>query len=294
MLGTPAGSPATAGRVSGTGGAARLSAVPGAAPPLLTWDCFDPAVVQVALSTRDGGVSTGSYASLNLGLHVGDADAAVLENRGRVASAMGVRLDDLVFAEQVHQPNVAVVDAAHRGRGARSAADALPATDAVVTTTPGVVLVVMIADCVPLVLHDPMAEVLACVHAGWGGTVRGVTPAAVRAMQELGSDPANIVVGIGPAISANTYQVGDDVAGAARTAFGDRLGEVLRPDGTGRYLFDLVGAARLQLTAAGVPVAQIHDSGLTTGPGTPFYSHRAERPCGRFAVLARLLPEGRP
>jgi YfiH family protein len=287
MLGTHRpGPPGLAGHPGRTVGVRPL---PGATPPLLTWPAFDPTSVQVVLTTRDGGVSTGSYASLNLGLHVGDDGAAVLTNRERAAAAMGVGLDELVFAEQVHQPTVTVVDASHRGRGARSASGALPATDALVTTTPGVVLVVMVADCVPLVLHDPVRGVLGCVHAGWGGTVRGVTPAAVLAMQGLGSDPADIVVGIGPCIDGAGYQVGGDVASAARDAFGDRADRVLRPDGTGRWLFDLVAAAGIQLTDAGVAADNIHPSGLTTGAHTPFFSHRAEGTCGRFAVLARLL-----
>jgi YfiH family protein len=260
--------------------------------PLLTWSCFDASAVQAVLTTRAGGASTGSYASLNLGLHVGDTEARVLQNRARVAAAMGVALDDLVFCEQVHQRAVTVVGDEHRGRGARSASDALPATDALVTTTAGVVLVVMVADCVPIVLHDRDAGVLACVHAGWGGTVRGVTPAAVQAMVDLGADPSRIVAGIGPAIGGDRYQVGEDVADHARAAFGDRVHQVLRPDGTGRYLFDLITAASIQLTDSGLNPADIHDSGRSTGPDTPFYSHRFEQPCGRFAVLARLRPEG--
>ena len=257
--------------------------------PLLTWPCFDPALVQVALTTRDGGTSTGAFASLNLGRHVGDDAAAVQANRSRVADALGVSLNDLVFCQQVHQRAVAVVGDEHRGRGTRSDADALGATDALVTDTPGPVLVVMVADCVPIVLHDPTAGVLAVVHAGWGGTVRGVTPAAVRAMVDLGAEPGRIVAGVGPAINGAVYQVGDEVAQPARAAFGERTDAVLRPDGTGRYLFDLVRAAEIQLTDAGLDPARVYLSGLVTGPGTPFFSHRLEGPCGRFAVLARLV-----
>jgi YfiH family protein len=293
MVGThqsPAG-PAAAGAPADAGtGMVPLHETP---VPLLTWPCFDAALVRVALTTRHGGVSEGPYATLNLGLHVGDDDAAVLENRTRVATAMRSSLDDLVFCQQVHQRAVTIVGDEHRGRGARSDADAVPATDALVTTTAGVVLVVLVADCVPIVLHDPVAGVLACVHAGWGGTVRGVTPAAVRAMVDVGSSPANIVAGIGPAIAGEVYQVGDDVADAAGAAFGERTGRVLRPDGTGRFLFDLVAAARIQLVVAGVAEDNVHPSGLSTGPGTPFYSHRLEAPCGRFGVLARLLPGAR-
>ncbi len=257
-------------------------------PPLLTWPAFDPTRVKVALTTRDGGVSTGRLASLNLGLHVDDSPANVVTNRSRAASAFGAPLDDVVFCQQVHDRAVTVIDDEDRGRGVRSADDAVPATDAMVTASPGPVLAVLVADCVPLVLHDPDAAVLAVVHAGWRGTVRGVTQAAVDTMTTFGATPRRIVAGIGPAIGADVYQVGEDVAVAAREAFGDDVAAVLRPDGTGHYLFDLVTAARLQLRTAGLAEENIHPSGLVTGPGTPFYSHRLEQPTGRFAVFAQL------
>jgi polyphenol oxidase len=235
-------------------------------------------------------VSTGGFSSLNLGLHVGDDDQAVLENRNRVAEAFGAAPDEFVFCEQVHRPAVAVVTAAHRGAGARSLQDALAATDALVTATPGVVLTVMVADCVPVVLYDPVQHVLACVHAGWGGTVRGVTTAAVETMGRLGSDPVDIVAGIGPSIAPERYQVGPDVARAAAAELGPDTERVLHPDGAGRWTFDLWRANMIQLQRAGLPARSTHLAGLGTGPGTPFFSHRFEGPCGRFAAIARLRP----
>jgi YfiH family protein len=256
--------------------------------PVLGWPALDGQALDAFVTTREGGVSKEPYRSLNLGLMVGDDQAAVLANRGRVAAALGTSLDDFVFCQQSHQPNVQIVGPEHRGLGARSAADAIAATDALVTAVPGVTLVVMAADCVPLVLFDPVARVLACVHAGWGGTVRGVTPAAVAAMRTLGADPTRIIAGVGPAIHPDRYQVGADVAELARQAFGDRVDAVIRPDGTGKWLFDLWQANALQLTAAGVPADQVHIAGRDTGPGTPFFSHRSEAPTGRFAAVARL------
>jgi len=126
-------------------------------------------------------------------------------------------------------------------------ADAMAGTDALVTTVPGIVLTVMVADCVPLVLFDPVARVLACVHAGWGGTVRGVTPAALAAMRSLGSDPASVIAGIGPAIHPDRYQVGADVVEMAEATFGDRCKKVVRPDGTGKWTFDLWRGNMIQL-----------------------------------------------
>lgn len=255
--------------------------------PVLAWPAFDGLPVDALVTTRDGGVSTGGFASLNLGLHVGDEPGAVLANRARLATALGATPGDFVWCDQAHRPSVQVVTAEHRGRGSASATDALAGTDAVVTSVPGVALVVMVADCVPLVLLDPVARVLACVHAGWRGTVLGVTSAAVATMVGEGAVPGRILAGIGPAIDPARYQVGDDVAEAAARAFGPQAGEVVRPDGD-RWLFDLWRANALQLAAAGVPVDRIHVAGRATGPGTPFFSHRFEGPCGRFAAVARL------
>jgi hypothetical protein len=251
--------------------------------PLLTWPGLAGPGVDAGVTTRHGGVSTGPYASLNLGLHVGDRPEAVLANRSRVAAAFGAGPQDLVFCAQPHGRTVAVVGDADRGRGSRDEDSAIPAADALVTATPGPVLVVLVADCVPLVLLDPVARVLAVVHAGWRGTVAGVTTAAVEAMTTLGARPADVVAGIGPAVAPDRYQVGPEVADAARAA---GLDDAVRADGTGRFLFDLVGANARVLREAGV--AAVATAGVPTGGD--FFSHRAGAPTGRFAAVARLVP----
>jgi YfiH family protein len=243
---------------------------------VLAWPAFDEHPVDVLVTSRQGGVSAGPYEMLNLGLHVGDSAAAVLENRRRTAAALGADLGDLVFCNQSHSQD-----------------DAIAATDALVTTEPGIGLVVMVADCVPIVLYDPVARVLSCVHAGWRGTVARVSQAAVEAMAALGSDPAEIIAGIGPAIAPDRYQVGHEVAEQARQCFGAHgTDDVLRPDGTGKWLFDLWNANRIVLREAGLRDGNIHLAAVPTGPpgASPFFSDRAARPCGRFAAVARLRP----
>lgn len=258
--------------------------------PLYGWTALRRYPVEVSVSTRAGGTSSGPFASLNLGLHVGDRPSAVTANRALLARACGHAPADAVFAEQTHGTRVAVVGDAERGRGTLSQDDALPGTDALITRTPGVTLVIMVADCVPIVLYDPVGHTLACVHAGWGGTVRGITPTTLETLHGLGADPANLVVGVGPSIAPNRYQVGREVAEAARATFGDRTEEVLTPDpeAPGRWRFDLWRAAVVQLVEGGVDPARIHLAGADTGPGTPFFSHRREGPTGRFALVARL------
>lgn len=256
-------------------------------PGVPTWGCFDPYSVDVVVTGRAGGVSTGPYESLNLGLHVGDDAERVVENRRRAAAAVGLGLDGMVFCHQTHGREVAVVGPDDRGRGTLAVADAVRA-DAVVTTTPDVGLAVMVADCVPIVLYDPDAHVVAAVHAGWRGTVARVTDAALETMSGLGTRPRDVIAGVGPAVTADRYQVGEDVVDAARDCFDGATSGIVRPDGTGRWTFDLWAANRRLLVEAGVPEGNIDVTALGTGPGTPFFSDRAARPCGRFAALARL------
>jgi YfiH family protein len=158
-----------------------------------------------------------------------------------------------------------------------------------------VVLAILTADCVPIVLHDPVAGVLACVHAGWRGTVAGVTAAALAAMQRLGARPSDVTAGIGPAIGADRYQVGPDVHEAVTGTFGSAAAEFIRPDPSapGRWLLDLWAANGHTLRQAGVPGPRIHTTDIPTGPDPGhFFSDRTARPCGRLALVARLRPGG--
>jgi polyphenol oxidase len=260
---------------------------------VLAWPAFEELDLDALVTTRGGGVSRGPYASLNLSLHVGDRDEDVRENRRRVAAALGAEPGDFVFGNQSHGRAVHVVSAADRGRGSLSLADAIGETDAFVTAEPGIVLVVMVGDCVPIVLYDPAAHVLACVHAGWRGTVVRVGEAAVAQMCALGATPENVIAGVGPAISPDRYQVGEDVVKAAKQGLGnDAADEAIRPDGTGRWLFDLWTANQIVLREAGLADEHVHVAAIPTGSSGSglFFSDREARPCGRFAAVARLRP----
>ena len=268
---------------------------------LLTWPALDASGADAVVAARSGGVSAGPYATLNLSFSVDDDPGCVLENRRRLAAAFGAGPGDFVFARQVHGAGVRVVTGADRGSGAFSLDDAVDGTggvggaDALVTTSPEVVLAILTADCVPIVLHDPAARVLACVHAGWRGTVAGVTAAAVAAMQDLGTRPSDVVAGIGPAIGPDRYQVGPDVYEAVSRSFGPAAPAFIRPDPSApaRWLLDLPSANRHALREAGVPGPRIHATDLVTGPAPGhFFSDRTARPCGRLALAARLRPGG--
>ena len=239
--------------------------------------------VEALLTKRSGGVSEGPYASLNLGLHVGDDTDRVLENRRRAAASMRADLSELIFMDQVHGGEVAVVGAQDAGRGSLSSEDAIPAADALVTTERGVVLAALVADCAPVLLCDPIAGVLGVAHAGWRGTVAGVTGATVQAMCELGANLSDLIGVVGPAISPGAYEVGTDVS----QAFLDAGYEPAIHDHAGHLHADIAGANALALLYAGLSPENITLTSESSDDEA-FFSDRAARPCGRFGLLARL------
>src|SRR5688500_9417970 len=133
-----------------------------------------------AITTRDGGVSTGSYESLNLGFHVGDDADAVRENRRRVAETLGFDEHDLVCAQQVHNANCTVVTPEERGCGARRWESALSKTDGIICGYANTPALILVADCAPILIIDEVNEVLAVVHAGWRGAVAGIAGKVVQ------------------------------------------------------------------------------------------------------------------
>ena len=227
--------------------------------------------VDAVVTDRWGGVSSGPYESLNLGLHVGDDPELVEENRALAVGLVGGRPDELATCTQVHGRDVVVVD------GPGHAGDA----DALVTTAPGIVLMVLMADCVPVLLVDAAAGVLATVHAGWRGTCADVVGATVDVMRELGA--TDVAAHLGPAVPVDRYEVGPEVAAAAEEA---GIGVAMVGDH-----FDLWRANEVLLRRAGV--GRVDTSGCIA-TGDDYFSDRAQRPCGRFGLLARLRPAPGP
>jgi len=256
---------------------------------LLEWPESATLGVAVAVTTRHGGVSEGVHESLNLGLHVGDDHERVITNRERAAHAFGVELGTVVFAEQVHGAVATVVGLPEHGRGTLQMTDAISSTDILVTTAPGTTLAILVADCVPLALLDPEARVLAAIHAGWRGTAAQASGRALDAMCALGARPERVVAFIGPGVHPARYQVDTDVYDALALAVAPHAlaTEVARPTEGGRWRIDLMAANHQQLLLGGVTPEHIFDCGVTTADDD-YFSDRAARPCGRFALLARL------
>ncbi|GAA3997209.1 peptidoglycan editing factor PgeF [Streptomyces marokkonensis] len=219
---------------------------------------------------RWGGVSAVPYEELNLGGAVGDDPGAVTANRGLAAESLGVDPARVVWMNQVHGADVAVVDGPW-GEGP------VVRVDAVVTAERGIPLAVLTADCVPVLLADPAAGVAAAAHAGRPGLVAGVVPAAVRAMTELGADPARIVARTGPAVCGRCYEVPErmrvEVAGVEPAAYAET--------GWGTPAVDVSAGVHAQLERLGV--RDRAQSPVCTLESKDHFSYRRDRATGRLA-----------
>ncbi|MEQ9813151.1 MAG: peptidoglycan editing factor PgeF [Azospirillaceae bacterium] len=234
--------------------------------------------------TRQGGVSTGIYASRNVGLGSGDDPQAVRENRRRCRADLDPHAPALVTCHQVHSAHAVAVDRPFVGTP--------PQADGLVTRTPGLMLGILTADCVPVLLADRAAGVIGALHAGWGGALKGIVEATVRAMVSLGAEPDRIESAIGPAIRQRSYEVGAEFRErfvAADPGTADLFVGSVRD---GHFQFDLPGFVIRRLKATGVRAVQdtAHD---TYADEERFFSyrrsvHRGEPDYGR-ALSAIVL-----
>jgi polyphenol oxidase len=226
--------------------------------------------VQAFLTDRSGGVSPAPYDSLNLGDHVGDDPANVQENRRRVADAIGVDPSQLVIINQVHGRDVVNANQATQDSTG----------DVIIDYGDEFAVAVLVADCLPILLVDEDSPTLAVVHAGWRGLQSNVLESALENFEHHDAVHAFL----GPCISVDAYQVGPDVAGQ----FNNVAGAVM-PDTGDRSRLDLRAVALAQLLALKVTDAHITIAQQSTDGGTTFFSDRAQRPCGRFALVARRV-----
>jgi polyphenol oxidase len=245
------------------------------------FDIFSNAVSH-AVFTRRGGISPVPWHSLNLGGSVGDDPARVAENRIRSFDALGRAHASIHDVWLVHGTDIVYADAP------RAFDHPSQKADIVFTDNPKVSLFMRFADCVPLLFHDPKKQVIGVAHAGWMGTLKGTAERAIQGMQSrYGCEPENIVVGIGPSIGVDHYEVGEEVVSQFQQRYGKDAERILQTKNGGAYL-DLWAANAIQLQKAGVE--QIQVSGLCTACHLEdWFSHRAEKgKTGRFGVLMAL------
>jgi polyphenol oxidase len=234
-----------------------------------------------AIFTRRGGISPEPWKGLNVGGTVGDVPERVLENRRLALEAVERDPASVYDAWQVHGADVVIAESP------RPLDVPHPHADIILAEKPSVTLMMRFADCVPVVLFDPVRHVAGIAHAGWMGTVHGTARVAVEAMRTcFGCRPADIQAGIGPSIGPDHYQIGPDVVAQVRQAFENP--ESLLELRNGSIYFDLWAANRKMLEIAGVE--QIETAGICTACHTEdWFSHRQEKGrTGRFGAVVAL------
>ncbi len=233
-----------------------------------------------AVSTRHGGVSPTPFDSLNLSRTVGDDVDNVARNIERLHLALGLDVRRMVTASQQQADRVAIV-------GAQEAGSRIVDVDALLTDEPGIPLMLRYADCVPILLFDPVRHAIGVVHAGWRGTVARVAAKAARAMfDRYATQPSDLVAGIGPSIGPCCYVVQQDVVDRVKEGFPEPDELLIRR--SGRTYFDMWKANERQLRGLGI--TQIEVAGLCTAEHTDdLYSARAEGKTGRFGAIIALL-----
>lgn len=228
--------------------------------------------VQWGFTDREGGLSTGDFGALNLGGHVGDDPVAVEGNRSRVAQALRVQRDHLLFLQQCHGNDVLVVDAPWGDAGP-------PPADGVVTATPGLALAALVADCTPVLLADPVAGVVAAVHAGRPGMTTRIVEVAVDRMRDLGARAISAVVG--PSICGRCYEVPAQMRDEASAV----APEAAAVSWTGTPAIDVASGVVAQLYAKGVAVQWIPGCARENAS---LFSYRRDGRTGRFAGVVVL------
>ncbi|MCM3626434.1 peptidoglycan editing factor PgeF [Paenibacillus glycanilyticus] len=234
---------------------------------------------------RSGGVSEEPWTSLNVGLHVGDADADVVRNRELIAEAIGWPFEAWTCGEQVHGCEVFQVTEGERGKGRLSRDSAIADTDGLMTNIPGVLLASFYADCVPLYFYDPEHQAVALAHAGWKGTVQQIASRTIEAMgQQYGTRPEQLLCAIGPSISDCCYEVDgfvidklqplvDKLAGKLNSS----LEQMMTLVENGKAMVNLKQINRHIMLEAGILPIHIELSEWCTGCSTDqFFSHRKE------------------
>lgn len=246
-------------------------------------------LVRHCFSTKLGGVSKGEFASMNFGVSRGDDPACVLENFRRMGAALHIKPEQMVLSFQTHTVNIRRVTGEDAGKGVvreRGYTD----VDGLITDEPGLCLVTLYADCVPLYFLDPVKKAIGLSHSGWKGTVNRMGRRTVEEMRRVfGSDPADILACIGPSICKDCYEVGPEVAETFQEAFGAaQAARMLQAKDNGKYQLDLWEANRQILIEAGIRTEHLAVTDICTMCNSQWlFSHRATG--GRRGNLGAFL-----
>lgn len=240
--------------------------------------------VSVVFTTRLDAGGSPPYDGLNLSYSVGDDRETVRANREAVARAIDIDIHDTVFGRQVHSTNVWIAGDLERARGSFDFESALPGCDAIITSTPGLSVCVLTADCVPVAVVCEDGRAVAAVHAGWRGLAAGILKKSVRLLSQVSSsEPRHMTALVGPHLMSCCFEVGEDIAGLFESRFG--AGCVSRER---KRRVAMADACRTELMREGLKAVNIHESGECTCCCRDYFSYRRSGGLtGRQALLVR-------
>jgi YfiH family protein len=241
-----------------------------------TFTHFNSLGIRHGISGRLGGVSKEPFSSLNVALHTGDSDEDVIMNRKLFCQAIGIHPNHIVTTQQLHTDTIAVVTGESMGKGAQYYNEAIPATDALITNIPGLPLMLFFADCVPVLIVDPVHNAIGAVHAGWRGTVEKIAQKTIIAMQaNFGTNPQDCLLAIAPSIGPCCYVVDEMVINQLKNQFTNWEQLVRVVDD--KWYLDLWKTNFVQLEEIGVKGSNIVVSNVCTACNHElFFSYRKE------------------
>jgi len=232
-------------------------------------------------SGREGGLSSGTFESLNLSLSVRDDPENVLENRKRLAAELHISPDKFIFPGQTHSNHIRVIQSPEEVK------NEISDTDGLVTNQQDICISVLTADCVPILFYDPIKQVIGVAHAGWRGTVSMLARKMIETFKsEFNSQPSDILVGIGPSIGPDTYEVGEEVIIGIKSSFGNESNLILDEKNNKKACLNLWNANRILLEHMRVPPENIEKAFLCTYTDDEFFfsARKLGKDCGRFGT----------
>jgi len=233
--------------------------------------------VDALFTDRWGGVSKPPYDELNLALHVGDDPLDVLRNREILSDKANFYIDNLIYMDQTHSDHIKVIKDTFTNKQ--------DDCDSIVTNLPNIPLMVMVADCIPILMYDKEKRVIAAVHAGRNGTFLNIAPKTVSIMiKKFGSNPKDIYIAMGPGIRSCCYEVGEDLANICEKSFGKKY--VIKKDKS--FYLDLQTLNQDQLIKEGIDPQKIDISKTCTSCDKNYFSYRRDGVTGRFAGVIKL------
>jgi len=241
------------------------------------------------VTTRNGSIPPSVENYFTIGLNGVVDNQAVLDNRKIIAEQFLFSPDSFVFASQVHGSRVAIVKEEDRGKGSFDRASYLCDVDAMITDKKGICLITQAADCVPILFHDPKKNVIGAAHAGWKGTISKIPAEMIKTfISEFNSNPADIVVGIGPSIGSCCYEIGNEVVELVKEAFGSCDDLILENDKFTKPVLDLWETNKRTLVESGIKPENIEIAGLCTKCNSNFFFSARAGDKGRFGAAIML------